>query len=492
MSNNRRFFSIRKKFILPMVIALVFMITLSSYYFTREHKKSLLQAFEGSAIKTAELISLAISRALEERRFDLVTKIFEGTQIDSNVGFIVLLDDNQNKFAVYNPNSIQVPAQFSETDPVYSTLKKSFIFIENDIVSEDSKRNFARLILGYSLESLNTQLSKFRSVSVLVSIVSFLLGYLFIHITSKRITNSLHQLQKRMKNIIENGSFSGKVDISSNDEVGLLASNFTEMMKEVQSRHKLLKASELNLKKANSKLEKINHLKTAFVTDASHQLRTPLTIIRGETEVALGHDNKEKTFREALLIIAEETDRLCKTVDNLLSLAQADAGNLVYLQKGIDFSDICWQQIELAKRQAVRKEICLNHKIDDNCVLTGDPNRLIELVFNLLDNAIKYTPKNGSIFVSLENHRNHALFTVRDNGRGILHEDLKNIFTQFYRGKNVKKSESGSGLGLAICRSIVKAHNGQLKFSSKIDTGTTARVLLNLQKENFINTTLTD
>ncbi|MCA9733374.1 hypothetical protein KC799_14650 [candidate division KSB1 bacterium] len=458
------------------------MIVLSSYYFTREYKNNLFNAFEGNAVKTADLISLAINLALEEHQFNLVKRIFDGAIIDKNVIFIILFDNQQKQFAAYNPKSLQLPDRFTTADSVFARLKTKNIFIVHDIFSKNDNQKLAKLVLGYNLESLNAQISHFRSISILISIISFLVGYILIQFTSNRITNSIYQLQKRMQEIIDTGKYSGHVDIASNDEIGLLANNFIDLMKEVQTRHELLKQSELNLKKVNSKLENINRLKSAMVTDASHQLRTPLTIIRGEAEVALEDVNEEKTYRDALKIIADESYHLSKTVDNLLSLAQADAGNLVYLQKDVDFSDICWRQIELAKRQAIIKGITVIESVNDNCILTGDPNRLDELVYNLVSNAIKYTPEKGYVQILLKNKSDHALLTIKDSGRGILPEDMNKVFCRFYRGKNVKKLEKGSGLGLAICRCIVNAHSGSINFTSKVGIGTTFKVKLKLSR----------
>ncbi len=482
MLHKRHFFSLRKKFMAPLVITLATMITLSSFYFSHEYKHTLLRAFEQSANKTAEFTSFAIARALEEHRFEFIKRIFAGATIDTNVVFIVLFDEDETQFAVYNPKSIAIPQQLAAANEVFALFDEKYIIVKSDVFSGDRGEILAHLVLAYSFTGLQTQLAIFRSALVLFSVISFLTGYLIINFISKRITNSIHQLQKRMQAIIDTGSYSGHIDIPSDDEVGLMAQNFVAMMQEIQKRHEQIRQSELNLKKVNAKLEKINRLKTALVNDASHQLRTPLTVIVGEAEVALGQKNDDKSCREALIIISEEAGRLGKTVDNLLSLAQADAGNLVYMQKGVDFSDLCWQQVELAKRQAAVKNIDIKWEIDDNCILTGDPNRLNELMGNLLENAIKYTKEAGEVSLALQNCGQFAILSIRDNGRGILPEDMDQIFSRFYRGKNVSKSEDGTGLGLAICRSIIDAHAGEINFTSTVGEGTEVEVKLNLEK----------
>jgi signal transduction histidine kinase len=255
------------------------------------------------------------------------------------------------------------------------------------------------------------------------------------------------------------------------------------MMSELQSRHERLRESQEKYRELYEKLKELDRLKSNFVSDASHHLRTPLTIIIGEIEVTLRQPRGVDEYQETLGIIEDETKYLGKIVDNLLTLAKADAGNLIVPQDDVDVAVICENEIKRAGILAKSKNLRLESRIGRDCLITADPNRLAELIFNLLENAVKYTPAGKSITVTLEAAQDYLVLQVADTGPGIPREDWERIFDRFYRGKLFSKKAKGAGLGLAICASIVKAHGGTIAVSSRLDEGSTFKVTLPRQAE---------
>jgi signal transduction histidine kinase len=301
---------------------------------------------------------------------------------------------------------------------------------------------------------------------------------MFIHKVSQRLTKPISQLHRQMDDIIDKGGIESEVCVASQDEVGRLAAVFNNMMRELRLRHESLAESQEKYRQLYEKLQELYRLKSIFVADASHHLRTPLTIIGGEIEVTLRQERQAAEYEEVLKIVADETKHLGKIVDNLLTLGKAEAGNLVFLQEEVDLTEICERQLKQACLLAKNKGLRLDHEIEKDCFLSGDPNRLAEMIFNLIENATKYTPEGTSIRVTLEGANDEIRLEVADTGIGIAPEELDKIFDRFYRGKNSPTKTKGAGLGLAICQSIAKAHGGAIEVSSQVGKGSTFQVTL--------------
>ncbi len=224
-----------------------------------------------------------------------------------------------------------------------------------------------------------------------------------------------------------------------------------------------------------------------FSADASHELKTPLTSIRGEAEVALMSDLKPEEYRATLRSIVEETERLSSIVNNLLLLSRADADQVRLKQEPLALDEVALAAYEPMERLARRKNIELDIAAMDPVCLRGDSLWLGQLITNLLHNAINYTPEGGSVVLSLTRvpdteapeGSGFALLSVRDTGPGIPPEHLPYIFDRFYRVDSGRsRDQGGSGLGLNIARWIAESHSGQITVASEVGKGTTFTVRL--------------
>ncbi|MFQ5864127.1 MAG: sensor histidine kinase [bacterium] len=467
---------IRIKLVVPMIAALTVMLISVYIYFPNNHKLNLVQAYTREATRTAELFSAAASYALNQHSFELLQKTLQNAQNDANILYIYLLDENDEPLAIYNPQNIPLPNNvFTENSSLAHV--SGAIIVKQEILGQEEE-TLGQLQLGYSLKNLNQIITKVRILTIIFAIFSFLLGFFLINKVSERITRSISELHLQMQAIIDKGSYSSDVRVASNDEVGRLAAAFNKLMEELRSRHQRLVESQERYRALNQILQELNRLKSMFVSDVSHHLRTPLTIIGGEVEVALRKARKPSEYRQTLQIVQEETRHLGKIVGNLLTLAKADTGNLVDLQDAVDFTAICNNQIRKARKLAKHKNILLHHQIEQNCLVRGDPNRLSEAIFNILENAVKYTPKGRTITVTLKGTEKNIVLNVVDTGIGIPENELGKVFSRFYRGGNSSSTTKGSGLGLAICESIVKAHGGEIRVSSTLGKGSTFEVRL--------------
>jgi heavy metal sensor kinase len=220
-----------------------------------------------------------------------------------------------------------------------------------------------------------------------------------------------------------------------------------------------------------------------FTADASHELRTPLTAIRTEAEVTLGK-LPDKEHQQILGSILEECDRLTRLTDQLLTLSREDAGMSKPVWEPVDLPALVRGVVETMRLLAETKGLRLDMEEQDPITIHGDPARLRQVFYNVIDNAIKYTPEGGTITVKMEALPQAARVTVTDTGIGIPPEYLERVFDRFYRvDKARSRDQGGTGLGLTIARSIVVAHGGKMELKSTLGQGTTC-VLVLPQKPN--------
>jgi heavy metal sensor kinase len=216
-----------------------------------------------------------------------------------------------------------------------------------------------------------------------------------------------------------------------------------------------------------------------FSMDASHELRTPLTIMRGEIELALRGNRKAAAYKNTLASLLEEVLRMSSIVEGLILLAKADSGNARLEKKPTRLDSLVSEIGEDAEILAEQKKIDVSISNLDETTVMGDAVRLRQLMLNLVDNAIKFTPEGGKVTLSLQRVNGEANFTVEDTGIGIPPKDLKKIFDRFYRvDKSRSRLPDGLGLGLAISKWVAEAHGGQLLAESLVGIGSKFTVVL--------------
>ena len=218
-----------------------------------------------------------------------------------------------------------------------------------------------------------------------------------------------------------------------------------------------------------------------FSADASHELQTPLTVLKGEIEVGLRSPRKPEEYQAILRSALEETDRIARLVEGLLLLSRSDAGVLRMDRRPVEMKNLVEEMIDAVRPLALSRSVRLQVESPEPVQIMGDPDHLRRLFLNLVDNGIKYTPAGGFVEVSLHKDDRWAYFRIRDSGAGIAPEDREKIFRRFYRTERARsQGGSGSGLGLAIAKSIAKAHGGRIQVESAEGKGSLFTVLLPL------------
>jgi signal transduction histidine kinase len=284
--------------------------------------------------------------------------------------------------------------------------------------------------------------------AVLALILGILLAY--------SITRPIHELIDATQAISE-GTLGGQVTVRGRDEISRLAISFNKM---------------------SADLARSTHARRQMTADIAHELRTPLSLIIGQAEAV--HDGVLPASLENFEIVREEADRLEKLVDDLRILSLADAGELVVSLQSVPPKKMLEEIASIYQTRLEDKRINFQLIIDKNLPdISIDPGRMTQVFTNIIDNAVRFTPENGTITLSAHHVNGQVEITVQDSGPGVPQGDLERIFDRLYRVDAARQHEdNGSGLGLTIAKSIVEMHAGQITAISPPGQGLTIRILL--------------
>jgi signal transduction histidine kinase len=222
---------------------------------------------------------------------------------------------------------------------------------------------------------------------------------------------------------------------------------------------------------------------TQFTADASHELRTPTALIRTAAELSLRRDRDSAHYREVLAQVLEEAERMGILIESLMTLARMDSGAESLNYSTVDIASVLREASSSSQPLADSKQIHFEREVPGEPILVnGDAHVLRRLFLILIDNAVKYTPSNGRVSITLMTRGNDVVVQVRDTGIGISQEDLPFIFERFYRADKARSRESGAGLGLSIARWIAEAHRGSVRVESVVGQGSIFEVSIPVSK----------
>ncbi|MDD1612098.1 MAG: HAMP domain-containing histidine kinase, partial [Methylococcaceae bacterium] len=270
--------------------------------------------------------------------------------------------------------------------------------------------------------------------------------------------------------------------------------HFNQMAQELQGQQDKLREGRAMLEKRvaertfelnrlNEELKSMDNARREFLADISHELRTPITVIRGEAEVTLrGQERDADEYKDALQRIVELSMQLGKYVNDLMFLARTETANLQFEWENMDLSQLVASVVEDFQVMAKEKSISVALDAPTGPMrVRGDKQRLRQVLFILGDNACRYSDPGGRITAALRINGNEACFSLTDQGIGIPSQDLERIFDRHFRSQNALRSrEDGTGLGLPMAKSILAAHGGSIKVTSEEDSGSTFTVTLPL------------
>jgi heavy metal sensor kinase len=319
------------------------------------------------------------------------------------------------------------------------------------------------VLVGKSLRSEETTLRQLRWILLGAGAGVMVIGLCGGWLLSKRVMRPIKVISETAR-AISASDLSRRITVEQADsELGSLAQTLNETF---------------------ARLETAFGRQVRFTADASHELRTPLSIIHSHAELALSRDRTAPQYKQAIETCLRAAKRTKSLVEALLVLARADAGKLDLKCERFDLKDAAQESLAMMTSRAQERNVSLEMGCR-SIELEADRTRILQLLTNLLTNAIQYNQEGGRVVLAIAPQGAEAVLTISDTGVGIAAEDQPHLFERFFRADKARSREAGgSGLGLAICQSIVEAHHGSISFTSRLGQGTTFTVRLPLSRSS--------
>ncbi len=355
-------------------------------------------------------------------------------------GFVVV--NPQGKVILRSPTTSTLPGIFNREIRAEGGIP---IIVDGNVVGTYYN-------MGVRFENrppLPTQIRRLYSTLLFASLGAVIASVFLGVFLARSLTRTLRELTAATEKVSK-GDLEQQVPIRSNDELGELAASFNQM---------------------SADLSQSRDLRRQMTADIAHELRTPLTVVLGHTEAL--SEGQLPPDPETFEIIYDETKRLNRLVEDLRTLSLSDAGELYLNRSKTSPGDLLEGAAAARKPEAIAKEITLQIELAEELPdVDVDADRMTQVLVNLLDNALRYTPAGGRISLSARRIQEGVAIIVKDSGPGIPPEDLSHLFERFYRGdKSRQRGEGGSGLGLAIAKSLVESQDGQLRVESQPGEG---------------------
>jgi heavy metal sensor kinase len=345
------------------------------------------------------------------------------------------------------PTSFNALERAMRGEIVYETIERTKPRLRMVTIPIMEKKKVTSVVqVGTSLEDFDETIRKLLLIMIISIPTSISVTIVVGYFMAKKALRPVDQIRRAAVKI-SSSNLDEKIDIAGRrDELGRLAETFNAMIG--------------RLKDA---FQRVNQ----FSIDVSHELKTPLTILKGETEVALRKEREKDDYQKLLLSNLEEIDRMSCIIDDLLLLSKADTKDIKLNIEEIALRDLIMGVCMNMKVVADKKEVVLQTGEMEDVRVKGDELKLRRMILNIVENGIKYSQTGGKVIVSSYVNDGYAQIDVKDEGIGISEQDIKYVFDRFFRADRSRKRESGSGLGLSISRWIAEAHKGSIEVKSQ-------------------------
>jgi two-component system, OmpR family, sensor kinase len=325
------------------------------------------------------------------------------------------------------------------------------------------------VVAGSSLEPTDEELESLREILAYVVPIALVLAGVGGWFLARQSLSPVAAMADRARRMGAE-DLSGRLPVANpRDELGRLAETFNDLL--------------ARLEESITTQRQSTAAQRQFMADASHELRTPVTTTRTAANVALQQPHREESeYRDTLAIIEQQATRLSRIVDDMFTLARADAGTYPVLNTPMYLDEVVDDVVKAARVLASARDVSIEATTIRSAVLTGDEDLIRRLMVNLLDNAVRYSPPGSTVHVELEQAPGGYTLSVSDQGPGIPAEAQPHIFERFYRADTARArrggGHGGAGLGLALSRWIAEVHGGQLTLARSSEAGTTFTAFL--------------
>jgi len=444
--------SIKRKLLIYNILIQSFILIVLSFSIYKTLHLSTLEKIQTSL----KVIVLDIVDDIIDHKVELKSIYFDEEQEYKFKPLYIRLLETGDSFKEINsiqfPQNIPINIKNLEKDVIYFQEHERYI-IAQIVFEMDSKKYCLQVATDYKM--LDTTMENLFYILLfiipIILIFSIIGGYFLIYKSFSPIEQILYNLKH-----INAADLSKRLQtLNTNDEIDLLT-------KEINS---LLERLEISFEKVNQ-----------FSSDASHELKTPLTIIRGEIEIALRKDRTTQEYKESLQICLDEVLMIGQTIDDLFFLAKNEEEALK-VKEEVYLDEITTETIKELTPYAKLKEITIKSDIEDTVQIQGHSKLLKIAIKNVLKNAISFSDKNSEVFVHNYKEKNFYIISIRDEGIGISKKEQKKIFEKFYRtDKSRNKDSGGTGLGMSIVDKIIRISNATIEIESQEEKGTLVKL----------------
>jgi len=446
------------------IILILFSVLLNYFLAKRLH-----ESVDNSLTVSATVVATSATMRLSNSPLPGLNQLFEQFMNQGNLNKFYRIYDgsgnvgsrSKNISASQFPLSQKAYAEALEGRNSYETFKvgaqQPIRVITMPILLEGKLINLVQV--GTSLEAVQETLRNLK-IFLFTAVPSVLiLAALFARFMARRALKPISRIIDTAREIGQGQELSKRIPVLKiKDELGQLALTFNEMMNRLENSFAQMRQ---------------------FSSDASHELRTPLTVLKGQNELVLSKQRKLEEYQEVISSNLEEINYMSKVLEDLFVLSKSDENQVNLDCKPLDLRALVEEVCKHAEVLAEEKNMKIVISFLEPSEFKGDEVRLRQMVWNVLQNGIKYTQRGGELKISLQNEDEFVLLSIQDTGIGIPEEDLPLIFNRFYRVDKARtRDEGGSGLGLSICKQIAQAHKGKIEVESKLGVGTRFKIRL--------------
>ena len=362
---------------------------------------------------------------------------------------------------------------------------------QNLLTQKVIRENVGYAILEVSLESMNHAVASATRQAILITLVMIIAGSIAATLLVRTIAMPIYRMVNATR-AVASDMFDHRVPVDRSDEIGVLASAFNDMTAKLErSRDKIeawnrelerkvtertaeLEAKHEELEKAYDALKSLDNAKDEFLSLVSHELRTPLSAILLYSEMLRDGMVDEEQHYEFLTNIVDNCYRLTRLINDVLDLSKIEAGRMTFNMEVLDFNTIVNDTLAGIKPNIDNKKIDFRYDREiNNRKIWADRDKIIQVLTNIISNAVKFTPNNGIISVSLALDNEKMLrVEIADTGKGISREDIPKVFDRFKQLESIDQHSSGTGLGMTISKSIIERLGGRIWIESEPDMGT--------------------
>lgn len=331
---------------------------------------------------------------------------------------------------------------------LYKNPEKDYIIVVNNLWDNDQRRGFVQIF--QSQKTIMDNYHYLFRIILFTSLISIIIAFIAGAFLVSQMLRPINKIVDMVDTMQAEKLDSARLPIiNPHDEIGRLSNTINALLDRIQN-------AIINQRK--------------FISDAAHELRTPLTILKGNTEVALIMKGSDSPILSKNL---DEIDHLIALTNDLLLIARFDSHVRVALKESIDFSSLVKDMVQNFNTKAFDRSISIDTEVEEDVKIYGDVTLIKRAIYNIIDNALKYSPDDSKIYIALKkNNEQKFSLQIKDEGIGIPNDKLDQIFTRFYRvAEDRNKEIEGTGLGLAIVKSILQEHNFEIKVESEINKG---------------------